>query len=267
MKFIKLISILATTLFMLAWLSASSAYAQTIGSIQHIHNVKVFGDKILLGTHHGLYQYYSSNSIKMIGSEKLDLMALTVNKNSLYASGHPEPGSKVKNPLGLIRSTDGGKTWKVLSLQGNVDFHLLEVNENRIYGVDAQSSKLLHSSNGGKTWKDLGKTDFEDFAIFNAKKNEVYAIEAGSLYRTIDGFKSVTKVKTVKKVSSVEILASKIFIVSDNKIFSSKDLGKKWSLVYSFKEKILDLSLSYDLMVAISANNLYVSSDGGREFT
>ncbi len=42
-----------------------------------------------------------------------------------YSSGHPPPGSGFTNPLGLVRSGNGGLRWDKLGLEGEADFHLI----------------------------------------------------------------------------------------------------------------------------------------------
>ena len=51
-------------------------------------------------------------------------------KNGFVASGHPEPGANLKNPLGLMKSSDGGNTLEKLAFYGESDFHNLAVGYN-----------------------------------------------------------------------------------------------------------------------------------------
>mgnify|MGYP000897526318 FL=1 len=55
-------------------------------SISHIHNVEVFGKKILLGTHEGLFEHKSARETKQIGNVDFDLMGLASFGSKLYAS-------------------------------------------------------------------------------------------------------------------------------------------------------------------------------------
>lgn len=265
----KIVKFIVLNVFLISFLqiNITPARAQSLDLIEHIHNVKAIGNRILLGTHHGIYEYSSLDNIKMIGNKKIDLMGLAVTHNILYASGHPEAGSNLKNPLGLIKSTDGGKNWKTVSLEGKVDFHFLEVNRNKIYGVDAASGKLLFSTDGGKNWKDIGINEYQDLAISNPKTNEVYAIKSGQLLKSTNSFKSINTIKTLENVNLVEVLGSKIFVVSGNKLFVSENQGKNWRLAASFQEKILDLTISSQILVAVAESKIYVSKDGGTKFT
>jgi len=67
----------------------------------------------------------------------LDLMRFTVaGPDHFYASGRPGAGSKLTDPLGLIESTDGGKTWKQRSLADVSDFPALISSGRIMFGFD-----------------------------------------------------------------------------------------------------------------------------------
>lgn len=66
-----------------------------------------------------------------------------------YASGHPGKDSTMPNPLGLIKSTDGGKTWEQVSRQRESDFHALTTTKSGIVGFDG----TMRTSTDGTTWK------------------------------------------------------------------------------------------------------------------
>lgn len=102
----------------------------------HIHGLSVSSNtgQVLLATHDGLFDITKQSTAK-IGATS-DLMGFTggTDHGVLYASGHPGEGSDLPNPLGLIGSTDGGKTWDQLSRQGESDFHALTATKSGIVG-------------------------------------------------------------------------------------------------------------------------------------
>jgi hypothetical protein len=69
---------------------------------------------------------------------------------TLLSSGHPGPSSPFPNPVGFIRSKDGGKSWDAISLGGEVDFHSLATDGRTIVGFDG--SGLLRSEDEGRSW-------------------------------------------------------------------------------------------------------------------
>jgi hypothetical protein len=52
-------------------------------------------------------------------------MGFSTTYNAFYSSGHPAPRSPLKNPLGLLKSSNSGQTWEQLGLIGKANFHLL----------------------------------------------------------------------------------------------------------------------------------------------
>ncbi|OLO27022.1 hypothetical protein BTR23_21030 [Alkalihalophilus pseudofirmus] len=73
-------------------------------------------------------------------SERHDLMGFTFkDANTMISSGHPNINSKLENPLGIVISKDEGELWEPISLHGDIDFHVFEVNAsdtNIVYGID-----------------------------------------------------------------------------------------------------------------------------------
>jgi hypothetical protein len=66
--------------------------------------------------------------------------------------------------LGLIESTDAGKTWNSRSLLGDVDFHALGTAGGRIYGWDSTSGRLMTSTDE-TSWTTLGTYNVSAIAV------------------------------------------------------------------------------------------------------
>lgn len=248
----------------LTWMPQS--YGATYGSVSHIHDVKVFGDRVLLNTHEGLYQYLAANSMKKISSEDFDVMGLATFGTILYASGHPGATSKLPNPIGLLSSTDGGKTWMKVSLQGEVDFHMLEVGKNDMYGADSSSGQLMYSSDLGKNWQKLGENKYSDIAVMSTKSGSAYGLLTGALVRTRDAFTKTVAIKTALKWSSIEILGSTLYASSGKSIYSSTDNGKSWKKIATLSSEISSISMSAKIIAAVTSSAIFVSRDGGKSF-
>lgn len=249
-----------------AFTSVPQSHGATYGSVSHIHNIKVLGDKALLGTHEGLYQYLAANSMKKISNEDFDVMGLASFGETIYASGHPGAKSKLPNPIGLISSSDSGKTWKKISLQGKVDFHMLEVGKSDIYGADSGTGQLMYSSDLGKTWRNLGENKYEDIAVLNTKSGSAIGLRSGALVGTTNAFSTTKAIKTSRKWSSVEALGSVLYASSGKSIYSSTDSGKSWKMIATLSAEIASISMNAKIFVAVTSDAIFVSRDGGKSF-
>jgi photosystem II stability/assembly factor-like uncharacterized protein len=212
------------------------AAGESIGSLSHIHNVEVYQKKILLGTHAGLY------------------------------SGHPGPGSKLPQPVGLLLSVDAGQSWRQVALQGKVDFHQLETLGAQLYGADSQSGDLMYSSDFGKKWGTVGKNTFSDIAISPSKKRSALAIQDGKLVQTQDNFNTVNEVKVSQKFSQIEWNQKQLIASTGANLYESVNQGKSWKRIYGFNAPIGVLAHSPELLVAVVGDQIWKSSDNGRTF-
>ncbi|MFD6897590.1 F510_1955 family glycosylhydrolase [Rhodococcus sp. NPDC060086] len=123
-------------------------------ALDHLHGLHLdSGGVVLAGTHTGLVEIASNGRTTRVGDSDDDFMGLTgvPGTDRLFASGHPGPSSSAPNPLGLIDSLDGGRTWTPKSLTGEVDFHALATDGMLLVGFDGTTG-LLTSTDGGTSW-------------------------------------------------------------------------------------------------------------------
>ena len=138
-----------------------AAAAQSV-TLTHVHGLAFSptGGHLLVPSHHGLAVYGDGHWSKAPGPEH-DYMGFSVTKSFLFSSGHPVPGSGLINPFGLIRSSDGGRTWDKLGLEGESDFHVLAAGyqTNAVYVFNPQRNSrmpdpgLYYTLNNGFTWQ------------------------------------------------------------------------------------------------------------------
>ena len=245
---------------------SNSASAETLDSVSHIHHVKVVEKKVLVLTHEGLFELVKRNEMKLVGKEKIDVMGFSTLGKALLASGHPAVGSTMPNPIGLVKSIDGGLSWKAVSLVGKVDFHFLEGAGSDLYGADSQSGKFMYSADSGLTWKILGENNITDIAVSPKKSGMAIAIKDSELLLTNNAFKTSSKIKSSLKITQIEWRESGLYALSGSSLYKSTNIGRTWTELSSFKGAPGILSASDQLMLVTVGSDIYTSKNKGKEF-
>lgn len=133
----------------------------TAVQFRHIHGLSFSSDgsQLFVPAHDGLLVYENGRWLAP-DLPVHDYMGYSGTDDGFYSSGHPGPGSNLVNPLGLIRSTDGGETIETLAFAGETDFHLMAAGyeSHAVYVVNpAPNSRLpvgLHYTlDDGQTWQ------------------------------------------------------------------------------------------------------------------
>lgn len=148
-------------------LAASAAVAATPSRVDrtvkliHVHGLSFSPDgaRLIIPSHNGL-ALYENGRWSIAPGPAHDYMGFSATHDTLYSSGHPAAGSQLINPFGLIKSRDGGKSWKKLGLEGESDFHTLATSytTNAVYVVNpAKNSRMnnpgiFHTRNDGLKW-------------------------------------------------------------------------------------------------------------------
>jgi len=188
-----------------------NASAQGTGTVTltHVHGLAYSADggKIYIPSHHGLAIYSSGKWSKAPGPQH-DYMGFSATKDGFYSSGHPAPGSGLINPFGVIRSTDAGKTWTKLGLEGETDFHVLATS----YGTNAifvynpapnsrmKTAGIYYTLNNGFMWKRAQANGFSGeatgLAVHPSDPKVVAAAAKSGFYLSTDSgdnFRAITQ--------------------------------------------------------------------------
>ncbi len=122
----------------------------------HVHGLGVnpVDDALFIATHTGLYRAGEGDArVVQVGDSRRDTMGFSIaGAKRFLGSGHPDPRDRLPPLLGLIESTDDGRSWDSVSLSGEADFHVLRSAGDRVYGYDSSHDRLLVSKDRGKTW-------------------------------------------------------------------------------------------------------------------
>ncbi|MEV8144644.1 F510_1955 family glycosylhydrolase [Specibacter sp. NPDC078709] len=242
----------------------------------HVHGISVDPEstRILLATHDGLYDATKKTALKV--SDTIDLMGFTVTDDpkTFYASGHPGAGSSLPNPVGLIRSTDAGKTWQEISLGGQSDFHALTASGGGLVAFDGQ----LRTSHDGVTWENSTTTFTPAVLAGNPASTVVLATTESGVQRSTNAGKTWQLVPNSPIIqfaafaTSLEKAPTETVGVSpDGSVHVSTDAGLSWAVtgkVAGQVEAIAALEGSHGkprIWVA-TTTGIQVSDDGGETF-
>jgi len=150
---------------LLAALSGAPALADSGVTLVHVHGLSYGADgkRLFVPSHDGMAIYSEGRWSKALGPAH-DFMGFSAAREAIYSSGHPAPGSSLRNPFGLLKSTDGGKSWEHLGLTGEADFHVMAASHGArivyVYAAGPNSRMpqpgIYHTSDDGKTWKPSG---------------------------------------------------------------------------------------------------------------
>ena len=246
--------------------STAAAAAGLPGS--HVHGLSVNRetDQVLLATHDGLFNVTKSPATQI--GDTNDLMGFTAaaDLGVFYASGHPGPGSDLPNPMGLIRSSNGGETWEQLSRQGESDFHALATARSGIVAYDG----TLQTSPDGKTWTAATAEFVPAVLAGNPETDTVLASTREGLQRSTDGGKTwqlntaAPTVQFVAFASGTEVVG----VEPDGSVHYSPDAGSTWTHTGRIEGQVQAITAVKEpegkpWIWAATTEGLVISTDGG----
>lgn len=125
--------------------------------VAHVHGLAVDPEdpeRVYVASHEG-FGAWTEDGVERISDSSGDFMGFTVAPDgTFYGSGHPGRGEEGPSSVGLIASTDGGRSWEPVSLSGEADFHALAADEDGVVGYDANTGQLRLSPDG-EQWEDV----------------------------------------------------------------------------------------------------------------
>lgn len=234
----------------------------------HIHNLALAGDRLLIGTHEGLWAQQPGQPAQQVSDQPFDVMGFAQAGATMYASGHPGDGQDAPADLGLQTSTDAGKTWTAVSLDGKVDFHRLRASGTVVQGLSAHDGKFLRSTDSGTTWTDLGTPPLFDFALDPKKPDHLIGTTQSGPVASTDGGETFTTIPDAPLLAFLAWTPKTIYaIAADATVHTSTNAGKTWKQVGTLSGQPQALAADGTHVVALAGTTIWQSTDGGRTFT
>lgn len=243
----------------------------------HVHGIYVdpSSTKVLLATHSGLFDA-TGTTRKKVSENTIDLMGFTASAEpgTYYASGHPGPDSSLPNPLGLVKSTDGGKTWQEVSRAGESDFHALTVSGGSLVAFDGQIS----TSTDGIAWAPSTATFMPAVLAGNPASTVVLATTEAGVQRSIDAGQTWELVPQGPIIQFAAFAGSEmkapteaVGVAPDGSVYVSNDSGLTWTVrgkITGQVEAITALAgtKGSPWIWAATTDGVQVSTDGGVTF-
>lgn len=196
-------------------------------SLIHVHGIARHPrtGELLVATHHGLFHRVDGKFVRK--GPAIDLMGFTIGKDgTLYASGHPAPGTDLPQPVGLITSQDTGRTWQVASRGGRSDFHALTAGPTGVIGFDG----ALRHTQDTKTWTTRDIPSPPRVLAASPRSGRVLATtEAGLLISQDDGATWASLAPPETAVLAAWADEDTIVVSSPaGRIATSDDAGRTW---------------------------------------
>jgi len=164
--------------------------------VSHVHGLGInpADRSLIVATHNGSFRIPADgDDAERIGDSFQDTMGFTVvGPDRFLGSGHPDvAGLQAGQPglLGLIESTDAGRTWESVALSGQVDFHGLAFAHDQVYGWDSTSGRFMVSANR-VDWDGRSTLDLYAFAVDPDYPDHIVAATPDGLADSTDGGRS-----------------------------------------------------------------------------
>jgi photosystem II stability/assembly factor-like uncharacterized protein len=209
---------------------AARPAASDDGRLSHVHGLGVnpADGQLYVATHHGVFRLSDAQATR-VGDGRQDTMGFTVTgPNEFLASGHPAPDEDGPPHLGLIHTSDAGRSWQSLSLAGRADFHLLRSSGGVVYGLDSTSGALMASSDG-LTWQTRSTLEAYDLAVDPHHPDTLLAATDQGMRRSTDGGRTWTPAGGPPAVLLHWSPRDLVAVTADGTLVRSVDGAATWS--------------------------------------
>jgi hypothetical protein len=244
----------------------------------HVHGLGINpkDGSLFIATHTGLWRTAAdSTRAERVGNRTQDTMGFTVlGPDRFLGSGHPDQQQArdegLPPLLGLVESTDGGKSWRTVSLLGEADFHVLRSEGRRVLGFDATNGRLMFSGDAGRTWTERSPpAPLVDLVVNPSNKSHLIASGERGLWESANDARDW---KAASRDSGLLAwpLPGRLYLVNGaGEVRVSPDAGKRWTALGDVggQPAALMAQSPSELYVALHDGTIKRSTNGGRAWS
>jgi hypothetical protein len=188
----------------------------------------------------------------------------------LVGSGHPDQRT-LPQFLGLLRSSDGGATWRSVSRLADADLHKIVLEHNRLYAWDAVLSALIVSDDGGRSFAEhfTPRGLIIDFEVDPEDPERVVAANDDELFRSEDEGESWRPILRGQGSRLAWPTRDRLYLAAkDGTVQLSENGGDSFERVgrvggEPYKIEAVDAD---ELYLALSDGTILHTTDGGRRW-
>lgn len=240
-------------------------------AMTHVHGLGVdpADGMLYAATHNGLFRLPQGGPPQRVSELQQDTMGFTIaGPKHFLGSGHPDPQlTDAPANLGLIESTDGGRSWRPLSLSGQVDFHSLEAKHGRVYGYSSTTGEFMVSADRA-SWHKRAPVVMADFSVSPTLANELLATTEQGPVRSTDGGMTFTLIPDAPLLHFLDWVehATVYAVDPQGRAFVSPDGGKTWEARAQLDSTPQATAVAADSWYVATQSGVMVSTNGGQTF-
>ena len=254
--------------------SGSAGAASADPGPEHVHALGIdpADGSLYVATHTGLYRIaQGAESASRVGDHQQDTMGFVVTgPNRFLGSGHPDLRDGLPPLLGLIESSDAGRSWQSVSLLGKADFHSLRAHGSQVVGYDASGGRLMVSRDAGRTWRSSTPPgDLADLVVDPADPRRFVAASVGGLIRSSDSGRTWSPLAGSPMLLAWPAPGALYAFTADGSVQVSADGGSTWAgrSTLPGEPAAVTAVAKGSLIVALHDGTLVSSADGGRSWS
>lgn len=240
---------------------------------EHVHGLGInpADGSLYVATHTGMFRMErGSDEEARVGDRLQDTMGFAVvGPDRFVGSGHPDLRDDLPPLLGLIRSSDSGRSWEPVSLLGEADFHALLADGDQVTGYDATGNRVMVSRDGGATWQSTpAPAPIADIAAAPGAPGRLVATSGVGILASKDSGRTWRVLGGDAVLLSWPARDTLYGFTAYGDVRLSRDGGRTWTDRGTLPGEVAAVTEDGDRLIAALHDGGFTSSvDGGRTWT